>query len=125
MLKYVRNLAIAIVALFAPAQGMLMAAAALIAIDLATGLLAAKKRGDKITSAGLKRTVVKITIYEIAIALAFITETYLSLGFMPLARIVSSFIGVTELKSIYENLNELGGGDLLKTIISRLSGPNE
>ena len=124
-MRYLKPLLIALVAIFAPAKAMLATALLFIVLDLITGVWAAKKRGDAITSQGLKRTVIKIMIYELAIALAFLCEIYLMGDYMPIAKIVSSFVGITELKSIYENLNEIGGGNLLSNLISRLNGPQD
>jgi len=123
--KLAEALIIAILVVLAPAKSMVIASLAFIGIDLITGILAAKRRGDRLTSAGLKRTIVKVFVYESAILLGFIAETYLIMGVIPVAKIISSFVGVTELKSVLENIDEIGGGDLLKTLLKQLSGPNE
>lgn len=123
--KFLEPILIVLIALFAPIKSTILTAFAMVVLDLITGVWAAKVRKDPITSNGLKRTLIKLFIYETAICLAFIAETYLILDLFPVAKIVSSFVGVTELKSIYENLNEIGGGDLLKAVISKLNGPNE
>jgi phage-related holin len=121
MFKYLRFLTIAVVSIFAPVQPMLYAALSLVMVDLFTGLLAARRRKEKITSQGLKRTVIKLLVYEFAIVLAYITERYLTQGILPIANIMSSFVGVTELKSVLENVNEISGGSLLSTIIQKLN----
>lgn len=125
MNKYLEALLVTLLAIFAPAKAMLLTALTLVIIDLVTGLIAAKKRAEPITSSGLKRTVIKILIYELAIAIAFIAETYLILDVLPVAKIVSSFVGITELKSIMENLNDIGGGNLLAQIISSLNNKDQ
>lgn len=123
--KFLEPLLVALLAIFAPAKSMILASLVMVLIDLLTGLIAARKRQEPITSSGLKRTIIKIAVYEVAILLAFLAETYLILDVLPVAKVVSSFVGITELKSIYENLNEIGGGDLLKSLISKLNGPND
>lgn len=125
MSSLIKTLLIALVAVFAPAESMILSSMALIGVDLITGVMAAKKRNEPITSAGLKRTLVKIAVYEVALLLAFLAEQYLTMGFIPLARITASFIAVVELKSCYENLNDISGEDLLKTLLTKLNGPNE
>lgn len=119
------NLLMAIAAVLAPAQGMISAALFLITADLITGLVAAHKLGKPITSAGLQRTVVKIFLYESAIILSFLTETYLLNHSIPAASIVAGFVGLTELKSCLENLDVIGGGGVLKQVIEKLGSQNK
>jgi len=117
----IKTLLIALIALFAPAKPMLLATLAMVFLDLFTGLLAARKRGEQITSGGLKRTIVKMFVYEIALLIAYIVSRYMEMPFMPIDKIVSSFIGITEMKSVFENVDEISGGDLLKNLINKLS----
>lgn len=115
---------IAIAAVFAPIKGLLVATLVLTIADMLSGIVAASKRGEAISSAGLRRSVSKIVIYEIAIVLAFIAETYMS-DLIPFTKIVSSLVSVVELKSIYENLNAASGQDLLKSVIDKLGSVNQ
>lgn len=115
---------IALASVFAPIQSVMMAALVLIACDLVSGVLAAKRRGKKIASSGFQRTIVKLLVYEVAIALGFIAQHYLMLDAMPVANIVGSYVGLTELTSIYENINDMSGGQLLKVILERLNSKN-
>jgi hypothetical protein len=85
--------------------------------------VAAKKRGELITSAGFRRSISKLLIYELALILAFLAEHYM-IDLLPITKMVSGLVAVTELKSIYENLDSIGGGDLLKSIISKLGSEN-
>ncbi len=119
-MKVLENLSLALIAVFAPVQAVVLTTLALVFIDLITGLVAARKRGEKITSAGIKRTVGKILLYEIAIAAAFLAETYLIGNILPVSKLVSALIGIVELKSILENLDGASGNKLFETIISRL-----
>lgn len=125
MKAYAINLCIVLAAVFAPAKGMLISALCLIAVDLITGIMAAKKQGTPVTSAGLRRTVSKLLVYEIAIALAYIAQHYLMNDMVPAASIVSGFVGITELTSCYENMNTIGGNDLLKKVIDKLGSSNQ
>lgn len=118
------NIILALAAIFAPAAGMLGTAFALVMFDLVSGILASRKQNIPITSSGLQRTVVKCLVYEISIALAFITEVYLFNHSMPVSNIVAGLIGVTELKSCFENIDIIGGGDLLKQVINKLGSKN-
>lgn len=123
--KFIKPLVVTLLAIFAPAKGMIITSLVMVLIDLLTGIIAARKRQEPITSSGLKRTIIKLAIYEVAILIAFLAETYLILDILPVAKIVSSFVGITELKSIYENLDSIAGGELLKSVIAKLQGPND
>lgn len=122
-MNVLKSLLIALLAIFAPAKPMVMASFAFVAIDLVTGVLAARKRKEAITSSGFKRTLVKLAVYEVALLLAFLADQYLLIDVLPAAKIVSSFIGITELKSCLENVNQISGGDFLKAIIDRINLP--
>ena len=123
MIKIIEAFLLSIAAIFAPIQGLLGATAFMVISDLVTGVMAAKKRGEKITSSGLRRTVSKLFIYELAIMFAFIAEHFMS-SILPFVKMASAMVSVVELKSIYENLNVIGGCDLLKTLIDKLGSPN-
>jgi hypothetical protein len=92
-----------------PIRPALITIMALPIADLILGLMSAKKKGTPITSSGLKRTVAKILMYEVAVTLAFVTQSYLTGDFIPAVHIVAGLIGVTELKSCLEHLDELSG----------------
>ena len=125
MRDWALNLILAILAVFAPAKAMILSSIVLIACDLVTGLLAARKTGIKITSAGLQRTLIKLFVYESAILLAFITEVYLLDSAIPASKVVAGLVGITELKSCLENLNIISGQDLLKAAIDKLGSKNQ
>lgn len=119
------KLLVVLASVFAPAGPMLGTALALILIDLVTGVIAAKKQGLPITSAGIGRSVVKLLVYESAIALAFLVQKYMTGDAVPAASIVSGLVGMTELLSCLENINIISGGDLLKSIIAKLGSKNQ
>jgi len=112
---------LAILVVFAPVKGMLIAALFLIIMDAITGIWASLKRKENFTSTKFKRSVVKILIYEIAIAVAYIAQHYLMNDTIPAANIVAGFIGITELQSVLENLNSISGKNLLKEAISKIA----
>jgi phage-related holin len=124
MLSKIKLLCIAVVMVFAPIKSVLLTALVLVLADLISGVLASRKRGEQITSAGFQRTVIKLSVYMAAIMLAFLTETYLTGATVAVCKIVSSFVGLTEITSIIENLNELSGGSLLKALIAKLGSQN-
>jgi phage-related holin len=125
MLRTLRSSAISLIGIFFPVKSVILATLALVLADLITGLIAAKKRGESLNSAGLRRTVTKICVYEAAVCLGFLAEQYLTGPGIPLAKWVASFIGITEFTSIAENLNSISGGQLLSSLIARLGSVND
>ena len=120
MKKTVLEILIAILAIFAPASQMVLAVLGLCLTDLGTGIWA-KTYGQTITSTGLKRTVLKVVVYEVCILCAFVVQKYLAGPFIPVLNICSSLIGLTELKSILENLDIVYGGSFFGAMISKLN----
>lgn len=116
---------ISMFAIFAPIQSTLVTVVVLIAIDLVTGLMASRKQGQPITSAALRRTITKTAVYEVTVMVAFITEKYLVPGMFPLVKMASAMIAMTELRSIYENLNIISGQNLLSSLISKIGSDND
>lgn len=116
---------ISLVAVLAPIKTVLITTGVLVTADLIIGLIAARRRGDKIVSSGLRRTVTKTLVYQIAIILGFLTETYLMAGVLPVAKLIAGMIGTVELKSILENLDDINGSPLFTSIISKLGSSND
>jgi phage-related holin len=111
----------AVAVVFAPAKAAVATVLVLILADLVTGLLAARKKKHSITSSGLKRSITKLFVYETAIILSFLTETYLLDGTLPLMKIVTGYIGITEFLSVMENLNVISNGTLIKQLLAKLN----
>jgi phage-related holin len=110
-------------AIFAPIQAVLITTMVLIGVDFVTGIVAARKRGEVITSSGFRRTISKLVVYELALVVGFLAERYM-MPMLPVCKMVSSLIALTEIKSIYENLDSASGGDLLKSIVSKIGSDN-
>lgn len=118
------SLALSTLGIFAPARELFIATGILIVADMVTGLMAAHKTGKPITSAKLRDTVSKFLIYNIAVGCAFLVQKYMMSDLIPVSNIVSSAIGLTELKSILENVDRIRGGSLVKEIIAKLGSSN-
>jgi hypothetical protein len=125
MLDYLKSILIASLAVFAPIKAVIIVTGVLVISDLITGIWAAKKRKEKITSAGLRRTVTKTTVYLSAVCLGFLVEKYMIDSVLPISKLISGIIGVVELKSLMENLNTIYGSDLFKSIIEKLGSIND
>jgi len=123
-LKAVYTLGVVVAAYFAPIQSTLLACLILVAADLVVGVWAAVKRGEAIRSAKLRKTITKLFVYQVALCLGFIGETYLLAGSVPVVKLIAGFVGVTELKSVFENLDSITGDQTLRLIIEKLSPPN-
>lgn len=121
--RYLSSFVVSVCAIFMPIKGLLIATGALILFDLITGVIAARKRGETITSARLRDSLSKLVIYEVAICAAFIAEHYIS-DMLPFVKMASSMISLVELTSVYENLNSISGKDILKSLIASLGSPN-
>lgn len=124
MKETLAKLAVVLISIFAPAKAMIISSLVLILADLITGVLAARKAGEPITSAGLRRTVSKLLIYETVIILGFLTEQYLTGPTMPVSHIIAGYIGLTELTSCIENLNILTGTNILKMLLDKINSKN-
>lgn len=125
MKEWLTKLLIASLAALAPIHMVMITVGFLIFADLVTGVWAARKRGEDISSAALRRTVSKIVIYQLAVISGFLLETYLIDHILPVAKIVAGVIGMVEFKSILENSNKIIGGDLFKLIIKKLGSDND
>lgn len=119
-MKY-KLLLLAVLAVFAPIKTALLTAMGLSVIDCITGIMAARKRGEPITSSNLRKTISKIVIFQTAILLAFLTEHYMMADLLPVSKIVAGYIGMTEYTSILENLNDINGGSIFKALIEKLN----
>lgn len=85
----------------------LFAILTLIVIDFITGIWAAKVSGEVISSAKVFRSVVKMIIYFMFISAAHLMETTTPL--LSVAdELIISFLAVTELISVIENVGKMG-----------------
>lgn len=121
---------LALVSIFAPIKAMVLITLLLIFFDLFTGIWAAKKRGEwkslnDIKSAGLRRSMTKLFVYEAGIMLGYLVETYMIDGFVPLSKIAAGYISIVEMKSILENLDVINGSPIFKGLIQKLGSVND
>lgn len=124
-MKHLENALAAVVAILTPVKMTLLVTLVLVLVDLLTGLVAARKQGNDVTSSGLKRTVVKLLAYELLIVLSYLVDHYLSLGSIQVLNLVAGIIGITELKSNAENLNIIVGGGVLSSVLAAISSEDK
>jgi hypothetical protein len=116
---------ISTVAIFAPVKALIIVTGVLIFADLLTGMLAARKRGEKIKSAALRRTITKCFVYESAVLLGFLVENFMLDGFIPVSKIAAGLISIVEMKSILENLDAINGNPIFGALIKKLGSVND
>lgn len=119
-MKIIHALLIALIGIFSPTTPILSTIVVLVLVDLLTGIIVSRRTGIPITSDGLKRSVLKLLVYMIAVLSAFLVGNFLIGPLVPVLNIVAGLIGVTELKSVLENLDLISGGSLMKSIISAI-----
>jgi phage-related holin len=115
---------LAILAVFAPVAQMINSLAFLVMVDAVTGVVAAHKQKEKITARKLSRTVIKFLVYVTTICVVHVANQYmLTVGnfVLPLESLVISFIALTELKSIFENMQRIQKQPILAALIDKIS----
>jgi hypothetical protein len=83
----------------------------IVLVDLYTGRMAAKHRGEAIKSSGYRQSVKKYVLYMLGILISELFIRVFSLP-IPLTYMVAGVIALTEVKSIFENIETVTGVDL-------------
>ena len=96
---------------FVPIKGFLIFTIFVVFADMGTGILAAKKEGQKINSRGLYRTIEKIIVYFCAILIFEGARNTFSLPFN-ITYMAAFLIATVELYSISENIKRITGVNL-------------
>lgn len=125
MLTWLKAVGLSTLAVIAPIKPMLLAVIVLTSLDTLSGIMAAHKRGEKITSAGMRRSISKMLVYVASILAAFVAEKWLLEGVAPLAKLCAGAIGLVELKSCLENFNTVAGGSVFKSLLGKLGSSND
>ena len=124
MKDWIQGVCVSSMAFLLPIKLVIITAGVLIFADLITGVFAAKKRGERITSAGLSRTIAKLAVYQTVIITGYMLQVNLLGNVIPVINIVGGVIGMVEFKSIIENANTILGTDIFKEVIAKLSSSN-
>jgi uncharacterized membrane protein len=96
---------------FVPIKGFLIFTIFVVFADMGTGIMAAKKEGQKINSRGLYRTIEKIIVYFCAILIFEGARNTFSLPFN-ITYMAAFLIATVELYSISENVKRITGVNL-------------
>jgi len=102
---------------FIPIKGFLIFTVFVVFADMATGIIAAKKEGQKINSKGLYRTMEKIVVYFCGILIFEGARITFSLPFN-ITYMAAFLMAAVELTSISENIKRITGVNLM-TLITR------
>lgn len=121
--KHIAALGVAVAAVLTPAVPIIVFTGVLIFTDTLTGIWAAIKRKERITSKALGRTVTKLVAYSLAILSTFGFEMmFPALQIVHMGQIASGYICLVELKSIYENVSDITGLDIWTHLIKKIDG---
>lgn len=104
-------------AFFMPISGVLLMVSAMVLLDFITGIMKVKKRKQRTTSAGYKRTVLKWASYMLVVMIAHGIETAIELP-VDVSALVLTGLCYVELKSIDENWEEVYGYSIFKKVIN-------
>ena len=96
---------------FIPIKGFLIFTVFVVFADMATGIMASRKEGQKISSKGLYRTTEKIVVYFVSILIFEGAKNTFSIP-VPITYMVAMMIAATELFSIAENVKRITGVEL-------------
>lgn len=92
----------------------------IVLVDLYTGRMAAKHRGEAIKSSGYRQSVKKYVLYMIGILISELFIRVFSLP-IPLTYMVAGVVALTEIKSIFENIETVTGVDLWGYVGERIT----
>lgn len=106
---------------FAPITWSIIGIGVLVFADVFTGISAAKKRGERIHSKGMSRTVGKMLYYTIAIVLSRVMELAF-IPWLPVAQLTAGYVAVVEFKSNMENIAQITGVDVWNHLKDRFEG---
>lgn len=104
----VKYVGAALLSIIAPVQAVMLTVGFLIFTDTVTGIMAARKRGEKLSSSGFRRVVAKMLTYQLAVLSGFFVETYIGVGFS-VTKAVAGAIAISELSSMMENIQVITG----------------
>lgn len=119
-LHYALDLLAIASAFLAPVRGYMGAIGFLVAADFVAGTWASLKHGQQIQSRRMRETITKSLAYELAIVVGFVLDGIVGLPDAMIARVVAGFIGLTEAKSIFENLGNITGIDFWAALMDKL-----
>lgn len=104
-----------LIVFFTPIYAAMIAVLILIMIDTITGIIAARRSKETITSKKFGGVVTKFVIYQTLIIAANLCELYL-FPLLPFLKISLAFLAITEFGSIGENFQKATGYSILRYV---------
>ena len=114
--KWWIEISVSVAIFFAPVWSLVAYSTLLIFVDLITGIRAAKKRGETITSRAMSQTITKFLLYNLAIICGH-GASYHFAPDLELGKVVLAAIALVELTSIDENFKDILGYSVFGRII--------
>jgi phage-related holin len=102
-----------------PAAQFILLVGFFIAADTITGVVAANKRGEKLTSKRGSDVIRKFLVYGVGVIVAHVVQREFLSDF-PALKIIAGLIAFNELKSIDENIKDISGYSLFDYFIKKL-----
>lgn len=115
---FLKSILATCIAFMMPIHTLIIGVGALILLDTIAGLYRAFKLKQSITSKKFGHIISKILLYNIAIISGYILQWIIGIDVLPISKLIASVIGLTEIKSILENVNEITGIDLWKFVMN-------
>ena len=122
--RYIAALLISCFAILAPVQPLILAVLVLVIADMVLGVSVAIKTNIPVTSKGLRNSIIKMMTYLVAIIAGYICEKYLLGDMLPVTKLFTAMIGISELKSVLENAEILTGNKLIHFLTEKLNAKN-
>lgn len=116
LIKYLMASVAFFASYFAPTFHLLLAIGFMVAVDFITGVLAAKKNKEEITSKKMRATGIKLLGYMLTILVAHVFQKH----FLPeieVMKIVAGLLAFFELKSLDENMKTITGKSIFKQFL--------
>lgn len=104
---------------FAPTLGFLLLVGFFVAADTITGVMAALKTGEEITSKKFRAVIPKYVVYGVGVLVAHVLQRQFFPDF-PAMKIIAGLVAYSELMSIDENIHKITGVSLFKFFIKKL-----
>jgi len=120
IVAWIYKILLSTLAFIAPVNGLMLSIGFLLFIDLILGIMTARKNGIPIQSKELKKTVIKMLLYQVTVISAFILDTYFIQMGSIVVRITALSVGITEAKSIFEHVGTLTGLDIWSVLKDKL-----
>lgn len=112
----ITSIGISLLAFIAPIQLLILSVGVLVLFDTLCGLYRAYKLEQDITSKKLSHVISKLLLYNVAIISGYIMQLMIGGDLIPVAKIIAVGIGMVELKSISESVDEVTGINIFKFV---------